>query len=264
MGQHFQGVQRVKKVVWISVAILSLWSIHLVSLYAASPDQQEQGTCLIRSPAPGSVLRGQVAVVGSAMHPEFTWYQVGYAPDPNPTGEWKFFTNGETAVQNGQLGIWDTNTIPDGIYQLILEVHRSDGNNDHCTMGQLRINNTAPTPTFTPIPLPTAADTPTPLPFPTDTPTAAIEQPPTATPRATPTYSPANNPTPTPQMTRFQLPIEVGSVRDWSCRGAQMAIGIAAVVTLYFVIRNAVISGVRKVSDSKDMEGFHRRRPRHY
>lgn len=43
-----------------------------------------------------------------------------------------------------------------------------------------------------------------------------------------------------------------------------MAIGIAAVVTLYFVIRNAVIGGVRRISDSKDMEGFHRRRPRRY
>ena len=251
-----------KKVVWFLIAIL--FAIHCWTAHAAPPAQQEQGTCLIRSPAAGAVLRGQVAVVGSATHPGFTWYQVGYAPDPNPTGKWTFFANSEKAVEDGQLGTWDTTVLPDGAYQLILEVHRNDGNNRHCTIGPLRVNNTAPTPTFTAIPLPTAANTPTPLPAPTDTPTVIIEQPPTSTPRPTPTYSPADNPTPTPQMTRFKLPIEVGSVRDWSCKGAQAAILIAVVVTLYFVIRNAVIGGVRKIGDSKQIEGFHRRRPRQY
>lgn len=251
-----------RKAIWVLTTILVL--INSWSLYAAPSAQQKEGTCLIRSPVQGSVLRGQVLITGSATHPQFTWYQVGYAPDPNPTGKWTFFANGETSVKDGQLGTWNTNSVPDGMYQLILEVYRNDGNNRHCTIGQLRVNNTAPTPTFTPLPLPTAANTPTPLPSPTDTPTVAIEQPPTSTPRATPTYSPGNNPTPTPQMTRFALPIKPNSIRDWSCKGAQVAVGIVVIVTLYFVIRNAVIGGVRKVSNSKDVEGFHRRKPRQY
>ena len=226
--------------------------------------QQEQNRCLIRVPASGSQVRGQVAVVGSATHPDFTWYQIGYAPDPNPSGRWEFFWSSESAVPDGQLGVWNTGGLADGTYQLILEVHRKDSNNDHCFVTQIRVNNSAPTPTFTAAPLPTSADTPTPLPTPEDTATVAIEQPPTMTPRPTPTYSTVDNPTPTPQMTRFNLPIEPASVRNASCRGAQLAVLVAVVVALYFIIRNVVVRGVRKVWKPRDVEGFHTRRPREY
>jgi hypothetical protein len=228
----------------------------------ASPVQQDPSICLISSPASGSQLRGEVVITGTATHPDFTWYQIGYAPDPNPDGKWKFFYNSETAVASGRLGVWNTTQIPDGTYQLILEVHRSDSNNDHCFVQKLRVNNTAPTATFTAVPLPTSANTPTPLPTAADTPTVAIEQPPTATPRATPTYSAVNNPTPTPQMTRIQLPIEATSIRTASCRGAQIAVVVAVIATLYFIIRNAMASGIRKVWKRQNVEGFHTRRPR--
>jgi hypothetical protein len=250
----------VKRALVFLAAILCLAVIGAGRLEA----QQEQGQCLIRSPASGGQVRGQYTVVGAATHPDFAWYQIGYAPDPNPDGKWSFFWSSETAVANGQLGVWDTTQIADGTYQLILEVHRKDGNNEHCFGGQLRVNNTAPTPTFTAAPLPTAADTPTPLPTPEDTPTVVIEQPPTATPRPTPTYSSVDNPTPTPEMTRFKLPIDPASVRNASCRGAQIAILMAVVVAVYFVVRNAAIRGVRKVWKSRDVEGFHTRRPREY
>jgi hypothetical protein len=245
---------------FVFAAILSLMIIGAVRLEA----QQAQSQCLIRAPANGSQVRGQYAVMGVATHPDFRWYQVGYAPDPNPDGKWTFFSSSETAVSNGQLGVWDTTLLPDGTYQLILEVHRNDGNNEHCFANQLRVNNTAPTPTFTAAPLPTAANTPTSLPTPEDTPTVLIEQPPTATPRATPTYSSVDNPTPTPEMTRFKLPIDPASVRNASCRGAQIAILLAVVVAIYFIVRNVAVRGVRKVWKSRDVEGFHSRRPREY
>lgn len=251
-----------KKLVFSVTVILCLATLGMAQIAAAPPTQQQQSVCLISSPATGSQLRGQVQITGSATHPDFTWYQVGYATDPNPDGKWTFFYSSETAVSTGRIGAWDTTQVSDGVYQLILEVHRKDGNNDHCFVRQLRVNNTAPTPTFTVLPLPTPADTPTLLPTPEDTPTVYIEQPPTATPRATPTYSPIDNPTPTPQMTQFQLPIDPGSVRNASCRGAQVAILVAVVVTLYFVIRNVTVSSVRKVWKSQDTESFHTRRPR--
>lgn len=226
--------------------------------------QQAQSQCLIRSPASGSQLRGQFTIAGVAAHPDFTWYQMGYATDPNPDGKWTFFWSSETAVSDGQLGVWDTTTVADGTYQLILEVHRSDGNNEHCFVNQLRVNNTAPTPTFTAAPLPTAANTPTPLPTPEDTPTVVVEQPPTVTPRPTPTYSAMDNPTPTPEMTRFKLPIDPASVGNASCRGAQIAILMAVVVSMYFIIRNVAVRGIRRVWKPRDVEGFHPRRPREY
>jgi hypothetical protein len=252
----------VKRSIVVLILILSTAALGKGQVWAASPVQQDQNKCLISAPAPGDQLRGQVVITGSATHSDFRWYQIGYAPDPNPDGKWSFFYSSETAVPDGRLGVWNTADVPDGVYQLILEVHRNDGNNDHCFIQQLRVNNTAPTPTFTAVPLPTPANSPTPLPTEADTPTVEVEQPPTATPRATPTYSPINNPTPTPQMTRFQLPIELGTIRNTSCMGAEIALAAFVVVALYFVIRNAAVSGVRKVAKPRDVEGFHTRRPR--
>jgi hypothetical protein len=253
----------VKRVSAFCVLFLCLFAFGS-SIYAAPPTQQEQNKCLIATPASGNLVRGQVVIQGSATHPDFTWYQLGYAPDPNPSGEWKFFHSSETAVDNGQLAVWNTSGLPDGMYQLLLEVHRNDGNHDLCFATQLRVNNTAPTPTFTAAPLPTAVDTPTPLPTPEDTPTVLVEQPPTATPRATPTYSAIDNPTPTPEQTRIKLPINPNGIRDATCRGAQITVLIALAVALYFVIRTLTVSSVRKVWKPKDVEGFHSRRPREY
>lgn len=231
---------------------------------AAPSVQQEQSKCLITSPAAGSQVRGQVIIRGSANHPEFTWYQIGYAPDPNPTGEWKFFYSSETPVSNAQLALWDTRGLADGVYQLLIEVHRKDGNHDLCFSGRIRVNNTEPTPTFTAAPLPTAADTPTPLPTPEDTATVLVEQPPTATPRATPTYSGIDNATPTPEQTRIKLPIDPGSMRNATCKGAQLAVLIAVVIAIYFVIRNLAVSGVRRIRRTDDVKGFHTQRRREY
>jgi hypothetical protein len=239
--------------------------VSLVLIWAGpSYAQQGQGQCLIQSPSTGGQARAQVIVSGIATHSDFRWYQLGYAPDPNPDGKWTFFWSSETAVSGGQLGVWDTTQVADGTYQLILEVHRNDGNNEHCFVSRISVNNSSPTATFTALPLPTRSDTPTPLPTPEDTPTIVVEQPPTATPRPTPTYSGVNNPTPTPQMTRFQLPIDPASVRNASCRGAQLTVLVVLVIALYFIIRSIVAHGVRKAWKSRDVEGFHSRRPREY
>jgi hypothetical protein len=250
----------VKRAFLFWAAILSLFAAAVGRLEA----QQEQSGCLIQAPATGGQLRGQYTIMGVAAHPDFTWYQIGYAPDPNPDGKWNFFWSSETAVSGGQLGVWNTTQVADGTYQLILEVHRQDGNNEHCFVNQLRVNNTAPTPTFTAAPLPTAADTPTPLPTPEDTPTVIIEQPPTATARPTPTYSSVDNPTPTPEMTRIKLPVDPATVRNASCWGAQLTILMAVLVSIYFIVRTVAVRGVRKVWKSRDVEGFHTRRPREY
>jgi hypothetical protein len=250
----------VKRAIVIGALIVGL----ILGWTAQSNAQQQQNQCLIQSPARGSDARGQVIVTGVATHSDFRWYQWGYAPDPNPDGKWTFFWSSESRVVDAQLGVWDTTEIPDGTYQLILEVHRNDGNNEHCFVQSIRVNNSSPTATFTALPLPTRAETPTPLPTPEDTPTVIVEQPPTATPRPTPTYSGVSNPTPTPQMTRFQLPIDPASVRSAGCRGAQLTILVALVIALYFIIRSIVAQGVRRAWKSRDVEGFHTRRPREY
>ena len=252
-----------KRVVFSLFLVLTL-ALASGSAYAAPPAQQQQSQCLIVAPATGSQVRGQAIVQGSANHPNFTWYQVGYAADPNPTGEWTFFFNSEAAVNNGQLAVWDTRALPDGVYQLLVEVHRNDGNFDLCFAGRIRVNNSQPTPTFTAVPLPTAADTPTAIPTAQATATVLVEQPPTATPRATPTYSAVDNPTPTPEETRFQLPIEPASITNASCRGAQLTVLAAVAIALYFVFRGLAVTGLRKLRRQDDVQGFHKRRPREF
>jgi hypothetical protein len=256
----------VKRAITFLAIILCLCATAPGKLQAAPPAQQEQNKCLITSPANGSQVRGQVSIAGSATHANFQWYQVGYAPEPNPTGAWTFFYNSETAVPSGTLAVWNTTLIPDGTYQLILEVHRKDGDLDICFAKQLRVNNTAATPTatFTAAPLPTPVDSPTPLPTPEDTPTIVIEQPPTATSRPTPTYSAIDNPTPTPEMTRIKLPIEPASIRDASCRGAQLVIAIFAIAVIYLIVRGVTVKSVRKIWKPDDSKGYHSRRPRQY
>ena len=71
-----------------------------------------------------------------------------------------------------------------------------------------------------------------------------------------------DNPTPTPEQTRIKLPIDPGSVRDATCKGAQITVLVALVIALYFIIRNLAVSGIRKVWKPDDVAGFHRQRER--
>jgi PKD repeat protein len=118
---------------------------------------------VILSPIPGNVIAQNVQILGSAIHPNFLQYVVEYGPDPNPSNLWYPIGGARTApVLNGVLGIWTTNTIPDGIYQLRLRVYLRDGSTPQTVVNNLRVQNAAPTPipTNTPsIPRPIAAFT---------------------------------------------------------------------------------------------------------
>ncbi|MCB9451774.1 MAG: PKD domain-containing protein [Anaerolineaceae bacterium] len=118
---------------------------------------------VILSPIPGNVVAGNVQVLGAAIHPQFLQYQLEYGPDPNPGNLW-FPASGivQTPVLNGLLGIWNTTTIQDSLYQLRLRVTLRDGTSLITTVNNIRIQNQVPTPipSATPtIPRPIAAFT---------------------------------------------------------------------------------------------------------
>ncbi|MEB2365115.1 MAG: PKD domain-containing protein, partial [Chloroflexota bacterium] len=118
---------------------------------------------VLLSPIPGNVVTSNVQVLGSAIHPNFLQYQLEYGPDPNPGNLW-YAIGGprQFPVLNGVLGIWSTNTIPDGSYQLRLRVYLRDGSNPQTVVNNIRVQNAIPTPvpTYTPsIPRPIAAFT---------------------------------------------------------------------------------------------------------
>lgn len=113
---------------------------------------------VILSPVPGNIVAGNVQVLGAAAHPQFLQYQLEYAA--SGTNAWAALTGVvQTPVINGLLGIWNTNTVPDGIYELRLRVTLRDGNNLTTLVNNVRVQNrqATPPPTLTSVPRPIAA-----------------------------------------------------------------------------------------------------------
>ncbi len=114
----------------------------------------------ILSPVPGNIVAGNVNVLGAATHPNFLQYQLEWGPDPNPGNLW-FPASPvvQTPVINGQLGLWNTTSAQDGLYQLRLKVYLRDGTSLITVVNNIRVQNRIPTlvPTFTTIPRPIAA-----------------------------------------------------------------------------------------------------------
>lgn len=146
----------------------------------AAPTHQYQGAVV--TPRPNAVLRGQVSVEGTANHPDFWKYEIQVTPglDQNARDDlWIRILVREQPVVNGQLAVWDTTRLPDGVYTLRLRVVRLDGNWQDFDILPLNIANTAP-PTSTPVP---PTNTPEPLPTATVTEISVV----TSTPAVLPT-----------------------------------------------------------------------------
>jgi len=180
----------------------SLWNLAcaLVALLAlampvgAEPLQQ-QPAVQITSPEMGSQVRGLVPIVGSATVPSFQFYKVEYGVGASP-GSWAVIGSlVESPVASGQLAMWDTNTVPDGVYTLRLQAVKTDGNFEEFVVRGVVVANSAPTST----PTPEATETPfgqeRSTAFPSPTPIVA-----TATPRIITPEGPISGATPTPTL----------------------------------------------------------------
>jgi len=162
-----------------------LLGLLLLGQAIRSPLAAAQGPNGIFAPAKNSTVRGQVQIVGTAVHPEFLRYELFFGPCPVSGAEWCGIGDAVfRQVQNGLLGVWDTTRIPDGTYQIQLRVVKQDGNYESYLVTGLTVANTQP-PTATPSPTETPS-TATATPKGTTaagTPTVIIQQPPTSTPR---------------------------------------------------------------------------------
>jgi hypothetical protein len=160
------------------------WTIAAVLLAAAPAAAQGSTSPTIASPGPGQVLQGQVAVTGTTEVPNFASAELDfeYATDPTNT---RFVIQTMTdPIQNGPLATWDTTTISDGDYLLLLRVYVADGTNQDTTVA-VKVRNYTALPTATPTPLPTKPA----LQIPT-----AIVLAPTMTPTLAPLPTPTNLP----------------------------------------------------------------------
>ncbi len=143
---------------------------------------QEAGTVRIAEPIAGARLTGRVTITGSATHPDFRYYELAFAYDPDPTGTW--FTlqpPTDSPMVSGVLGQWDTTGIVDGLYAIRLRVYVSERNFVETVVRGLRVDNT-PVPTATLSPSTETPPTVTPIPLATPTairlPTLAPTRPP--------------------------------------------------------------------------------------
>ena len=141
--------------------ILLLFCFSILFAVRAQPSQQQMQV-EITSPEMNAELRGLVAVMGSASVPNFQFYKVEFGVGPSPS-EWAVIGElHEEPVINGQLVVWDTTRLPDGVYTLRLQAVKQDGNWEEFYVRQLAIANTRPTSTPTPdataTPEPTATE----------------------------------------------------------------------------------------------------------
>jgi hypothetical protein len=146
---------------------------------------QAPGYAEILSPRGGEAIRGVFTIEGTASHPAFASYQLSFAYALDDLQTW--FLLGEpqsNPVDESGLGLWDTNGISDGEYNLRLEVFLTNGNSIVSIVEGIRVRNTTPIepPTAAPqeIESLTSPATPTATPTPRPTPLPPLNQDPTA------------------------------------------------------------------------------------
>lgn len=189
---------------------------------------QQQTQVQITSPEVNTELRGIIPVVGSASAPDFQYYKLEFGHGPDPS-QWALVGDmHDRPVINGQLEMWDTTRLPDGVYTLRLRAVKRDGNYGEFFVRQLRIANTSATQT----PTPTATATPE-----AETPTLPVTPKATATLQIIAPTAALSMPTPTPTLSRPQqrnvLPVDP---KGWSQAFCSGALAMGAVFLLLGIV----------------------------
>jgi hypothetical protein len=99
------------------------------------------GQIAITSPVEGQEVSGIVEVKGSADIPDFGFYKFEMKR-PDETS-WLTLLAGNTPVQDGDLGLWDTRRLSPGEYQLGLVVSNNQGSASEPCVVQVRVTQPA-------------------------------------------------------------------------------------------------------------------------
>ncbi|MFO7741523.1 MAG: hypothetical protein R6X31_04325 [Anaerolineae bacterium] len=218
-----------------------------------------QAQSMITYPDDGATVSRQVEIRGVAKHPNMDFYQLRYAPGPQPEGgsQWQDFAIVEgQQVENDVLGTWDTTQVSDGAYTLALAVWGVDDPNNPYVyfVTNLTVNNADPVDTPTPEQTPTEAapaETPTSGPSPTP---ETVEQPPTPTSRPTSTLEPGLLETPTVSPDDgLEVPLNVAEIRESFCTGGLITVLLLSLWGLYVVAKAGVRWFLRERSTSSGM-----------
>lgn len=97
----------------------------------------------ITAPQLFGYVRGEVVLAGTARGVDFSAYRVQVGQGLNPRSWIQVGADGTTSVDEGQLQIWDTREITDGLYAVKLSVVHEDQRLESAII-QVTVDNTAP------------------------------------------------------------------------------------------------------------------------
>lgn len=200
---------------------------------------------IITSPVDGQQLFGQINIVGSAAHTTaFASYTLEYDDLSDPAQQWFLIQERVTQqIRDGVLGAWNTNLVPDGIYQLRLRVFLTDGQVADYIVSNLHVLNSEPTPVPTVASELGGAAPDEPIPGPS--PTSSIQQPPSANPITSDVVGlqdPGSDTDDTAgeRINKPQKQINIARVRRAFCSGAYLTFGLFAVLLVYRALQGRV------------------------
>ncbi|MCB9148827.1 MAG: hypothetical protein H6641_08710 [Caldilineaceae bacterium] len=91
---------------------------------ASCPDPR----ALITNPANGAVLSGAISMSGTAVHEQFQFYKVEYASGAGAQEGFVYLFSGNSPVNGGLLGSFNTSSLNNGVWTLKLTVVDVTGN----------------------------------------------------------------------------------------------------------------------------------------
>ncbi len=154
-----------------------LLSLTLVVLCLPVLSARAAGQPRVDSPRQGDVLQGQVSINGNTDLPDAQSYEVSFSYENAAVDTWFLIVQTDKLVKNGQLALWDTNSIRDGDYRLKVSVRFTTGETSEVVIGKLKVRNYSQTgvepasaaegePTIQPTPSQAATQQPTPTALP--------------------------------------------------------------------------------------------------
>ncbi len=133
-----------KRTCWL--AHLTLWVVAAALVFPTG-SALAQDAVVISSPETGDGVTAVVEIRGTAVRQPFLRYELAFAYDPNPRGNWFAIGEPGTApVVDGVLGQWDTTNVADGLYALRLRVYASERDFTEFFVGRVVVRHDLPTP----------------------------------------------------------------------------------------------------------------------
>jgi len=123
-----------------SITGLVLALLAALTLASAVHAQIGDPNTRLTLPVRGQTIRGTVVIQGTAKSNNFARYEIAYAQEPDATN-WIVFGGAIQAVDNGQLGVWNTRPLADGSYVVRLQVFNTDGSVGETSVHSLTLAN---------------------------------------------------------------------------------------------------------------------------